>query len=134
MHQISCLEMRTYFSFGLILWNIPNSITPQIPSACYRSRSNLYPPLTPSPLSPLPVPDRGTGNIIIKKKINDHLANIVHVVRHINVIEGRKEGNVLFNDALNTYLRLYGVGHMIKYHTDSERKLAAATIATLFDL
>ena len=28
---------------------------------------------------------------------------------------GRKEGNVLFNDALNTfYLRLYGVGHMVK--------------------
>ena len=26
-----------------------------------------------------------------------------------------KEGNVLFNDALNTfYLRLYGVGHMVK--------------------
>ena len=26
--------------------------------------------------------------------------------------EGRKEGNVLFNDALNTfYLRLYGVGY-----------------------
>ena len=33
-----------------------------------------------------------------------------------------KEGNVLFNDALNTfYLRLYGVGHMIKDHSDSER-------------
>ena len=31
--------------------------------------------------------------------------------------EGRKEGNVLFNDALNTfYLRLYGVMHMVKYH------------------
>ena len=29
--------------------------------------------------------------------------------------EGRKEGNVLFNDALNTfYLRLYGVSHMVK--------------------
>ena len=29
--------------------------------------------------------------------------------------EGRKEGNVLFNDALNTfYLRLYGVRHMVK--------------------
>ena len=29
---------------------------------------------------------------------------------------------VLFNDALNTfYLRLYGVRHMVKYHTDSER-------------
>ena len=33
-----------------------------------------------------------------------------------------KEGNVLFNDALNTfYLWLYGGGHMVKYHTDSER-------------
>ena len=36
--------------------------------------------------------------------------------------EGRKEGNDLFNDALNTFhLRLYGFGHMVKYHTDSER-------------
>ena len=40
-----------------------------------------------------------------------------------------KEGNVLFNDALNTfYLRLYGVRHMVKDHSDSEkRKPAAAT-------
>ena len=37
-------------------------------------------------------------------------------------MEGRKEGNVLFNDALNTfYLRLYGVRHMVMYHTYSER-------------
>ena len=37
--------------------------------------------------------------------------------------EGRKEGNVLFNDALNTfYLRLYGVTHMVKDHLDSERE------------
>ena len=36
--------------------------------------------------------------------------------------QGRKEGNVLFNDALNTfYLRLYGVGHMVKDHSYSER-------------
>ena len=35
----------------------------------------------------------------------------------------RKEGNVLFNDALDTfYLRLYGVGHMVKDHSDNERK------------
>ena len=35
---------------------------------------------------------------------------------------GRKEGNVLFNDALNTfYLRLYGVKHMVKDHSDSEK-------------
>ena len=37
-------------------------------------------------------------------------------------MEGRKEGNVLFNDALNIfYLRLYGVGHMVKDHSDSEK-------------
>ena len=33
-----------------------------------------------------------------------------------------KEGRVLFNDALNTfYLWLYGVGHIVKNHSDSER-------------
>ena len=33
-----------------------------------------------------------------------------------------KEGNVLFNDALNTfYLWLYGVTHMVKDHSDSEK-------------
>ena len=37
-------------------------------------------------------------------------------------LEGMKEGNVLFNDALNTfYLRLYGFRHMVKDHSDSER-------------
>ena len=36
--------------------------------------------------------------------------------------EGRKEENVLFNEALNTfYLWLYGVRHMVKDHSDSER-------------
>ena len=34
-------------------------------------------------------------------------------------LEGRKE---MFNDALNTfYLRIYGVRHMIKDHSDSKR-------------
>ena len=44
-------------------------------------------------------------------------------------LSGRKEGNVLFNDALNTfYLRLYGVKHMVKDHSDSEKgKPAVAT-------
>ena len=33
-----------------------------------------------------------------------------------------KEENILFNDALNTfYLRLYGVGHIVKDNSDSER-------------
>ena len=52
------------------------------------------------------------------------------------LVDGRKEGNVLFNDALNTfYIRLYGVTHMVKDHSDSERerKPAAATWATLSD-
>ena len=32
------------------------------------------------------------------------------------------EGNVLFNNLLNTfYLRLYGIGHMVKDHSDSKR-------------
>ena len=34
-----------------------------------------------------------------------------------------RERNVLFNDALNTfYLRLYGVRHMVKNHSDSEKE------------
>ena len=37
-------------------------------------------------------------------------------------LHSRKVGNVLFNDALNTfYLRLYGVRHMVKDHSESER-------------
>ena len=33
-----------------------------------------------------------------------------------------KEGSVLFNDALNTFhLQLYGIRHMVKDHSDSER-------------
>ena len=38
------------------------------------------------------------------------------------MVRGRKEGNVLFNNALNTfYLRLYGIRHMVKDHSDSEK-------------
>ena len=45
------------------------------------------------------------------------------------------EGNILFNDTLNTfYLRLYGIGHMVKGPLiQRERKPAAATWATLSD-
>ena len=36
--------------------------------------------------------------------------------------ERERERNVLFNDALNTfYLRLYGVRHMVKDHSESEK-------------
>ena len=38
------------------------------------------------------------------------------------ITSGERERNVLFNDALNTfYLRLYGVRHMVKDHSDSEK-------------
>ena len=34
----------------------------------------------------------------------------------------RKKGDVLFNDAFNTfYLQLYGIGHMVMKRLDSER-------------
>ena len=43
-----------------------------------------------------------------------HVKSILH--------HERKEGNVLFNDALNTfYLRLYGDTHIKKDHSEGER-------------
>ena len=46
-------------------------------------------------------------------------ANALTTELHTNV---ERERNVLFNDALNTfYLRLYGVRHMVKDHSYSER-------------
>ena len=51
---------------------------------------------------------------------------------NINVI---KEGTILFNGALNTFcLRLYGIRHMVKDHSDSERKPAAGYIGYSFRL
>ena len=42
---------------------------------------------------------------------------------NIRIDEWKEEGNVLFNDALNIiYLRLYGVGHMVKGHSVDGRK------------
>ena len=58
----------------------------------------------------------------------------IDVAKSETPLSVRNEGNVLFNDALNTfYLLLYGVEHMVKDHSDSERKPAAATSATLSD-
>ena len=50
--------------------------------------------------------------ILMIGNINDWLADMMI---------GR-ERNVLFNDALKTfYLRLYGIRHMVKDHSDSEK-------------
>ena len=75
LRQISFIEMRTYFSFGLTLRDIPISITPQTPSACSYSPvparaggSPLLPPPPPPTFSypgqrnwrrPVPVPVTG---------------------------------------------------------------------------
>ena len=43
-------------------------------------------------------------------------------MQYDSTIKERKEGKVLFNDALDTlYLLLYGVGHMVKDRSGSER-------------
>ena len=48
-------------------------------------------------------------------------ANIRCSTKDLRHVKGRKEGNVLFNDTLNTFhLRLNGVKHMVKDHSDSE--------------
>ena len=47
----------------------------------------------------------------------------------------RKEGNVLFNDTLNTfYLQLYGIRHMVKDHSDSERGNPLPSYGLLFPI
>ena len=43
-------------------------------------------------------------------------------VTSVHCLSGRKQGFVLFNNTLNTfYLRLYGIRHMVKNHSDSEK-------------
>ena len=40
----------------------------------------------------------------------------------LGMLQRERQRNVLFNDALSTfYLRLYGVRHMVKDHSDSEK-------------
>ena len=51
------------------------------------------------------------------KKFYIYILHHAEIYIQLNVC--KMEGNVLFNDALNTfYLRLYGVGHMVKDHSD----------------
>ena len=54
--------------------------------------------------------------------------------QHISSAVYLKEGNVLYDDTLNTfYLWLYGVRHMVKDHSDSEKR-KPATATTWADL
>ena len=46
-----------------------------------------------------------------------------------------KEGNVLFNDALNTfYLQLYGIRHMVKDHSDRREETCCRHMGYSFRL
>ena len=57
-------------------------------------------------------------------KQHNSLPLILHFssLSSLNAMSRERERNVLFNDALNTfYLRLYGVRHMVKDHSDSEK-------------
>ena len=56
--------------------------------------------------------------VIMKEQVTQWYAGRVAS----NLKGNERERNVLFNDALNTfYLRLYGVRHMVKDHSDSEK-------------
>ena len=55
-----------------------------------------------------------------RNRRGNELENVLQSV--VSIYLQTREGKVLFNDALNTFsLRLYGVGHMVKDHSDSER-------------
>ena len=61
----------------------------------------------------------------LKNIVTGTVAGGIHTARlGVKLInKEEKEGNGLFNDALNTfYLRLYAFRHMIEDHSDSERK------------
>ena len=61
--------------------------------------------------------------------------NFCHTRRPSSLWKGRKEGNVLFNDTLNTfYLRLYGIRHMVKDHSDRQEETCCRHIGYSFRL
>ena len=71
--------------------------------------------------------------VIISVSFNHNLPNVkpitqIYAEHVITIIPSdlyvirERERIVLFNDALNTfYLRLYGIRHMVKNHSDSEK-------------
>ena len=53
-------------------------------------------------------------------RVRNGRKEIIYLTMHSTIIW--KEGTVLLNKSLNTfYLRLYGIGHMVKDHSDSEK-------------
>ena len=68
------------------------------------------------------LPRRGRPRVTTRGQ--HRLLPLLLLLTHLGFIitQSRKKGSVLFNDALITfYLRLYGVRHMVKDHSNSER-------------
>ena len=59
----------------------------------------------------------------VQTRCPGHTPQLSKIVGFVSLLMREKEGRkFLFNDALNTfYLRLYGVRHMVKDHSDSEK-------------
>ena len=60
---------------------------------------------------------------MVSGMINRGLMSTTEPLIFLNYDHKEEGRSVLFNNTLNTfYLRLYGVGHMVKDHSDSERE------------
>ena len=118
----------------------PAARRPRTPSRSSPSRHQTCCPryLEPGLVCVAPISGETAGNILIfyldrkilfYDKLLDKLEEIeieieieIERERERDRQREREEGNVLFNDTLDTfYLRLYGAGHMVKDHSDSER-------------
>ena len=61
-------------------------------------------------------------HFIFAKSLSVNSSGIIFSQTRVFKNDTERKGNVLFNDALNTfYLRLYGVRHMVKDHSDSDK-------------
>ena len=71
---------------------------------------------------------KDASGYLINEQLNPHpLISVIYFKE--------RKGNVLFNDALNTfYLRLYGVRHMVKDHSVGERRNLLPPHGLLFSI
>ena len=62
------------------------------------------------------------SSVAFKLALTEEEHTVTNSSFHTHQLEGSNEGNVLFNDTLNTfYLWLYSVKHMVKDHSYSKR-------------
>ena len=91
----------------------------------YSLGSDSFPDTHTHSHPPLDLPLIFTLEIKIKHLINRLSAHLIETTLasiKYSIYAGNENTSVLFNDAHNTfYLQLYGVRHMVKNHSDSER-------------